>query len=447
MGGGIGENLGFVSACSASGRVLGHLSVGGLIGSNQGRVQACHASAEVTAVWQQAGGLIGRHDGHVAASYATGDVMTYGIGGGLVGESVASVPVAITSCYSRSSVASKGGPQRGLLVGGLVGYDRPSSSASNPVFVENGYFLALLDGGGPDNQVGLSLTGIEMTQQASFAGWDFWGDAADGPLEDWFMPAEGAPLLPWQVIPDVVGLPLDDATDVLDRAGLSVGHIASDTHRSLPANAVITVRSGASMPASIDLVVSTGALYDWTANPGDGSAENPYQIGQAGQLESLGGHPELLQQHFVLTDDLDMSGRTYRTALIAPDVNRVADGFQGTAFTGRFDGQGHAIINLEIVSIDLPRDYLGLFGSIGPGGHVQDLTLFGAHITGNLGNAVGALAGSVDGTLNHVFATGTILGQSDDAASQGLVGTADPDALQDAVSEVVVITRSRRINR
>ncbi|MCP4452531.1 MAG: hypothetical protein GY809_13810 [Planctomycetes bacterium] len=447
VGGGIGENTGLVSACSASGRVLGHFIVGGLIGSNQGRVQACHASVEVTAVRQQAGGLIGRHAGHVAASYSTGDVVTYDIGGGLVGENVASGPVAITSCYSRSSVAYKGGPKRELFVGGLVGHDWPSSRPSNPVLVEDGYFLAPSDGGGPDNHVGLSLTGIEMTQQASFAGWDFWGDTADGPLEDWFMPAEGTPLLPWQVIPDVVGLSLDDATDVLERAGLSVGQVSSDYHRGLPAHVVITVRSRESMPASVDLVVSRGESYDWTANPGDGSARHPYQIGTAGELESLGTHPEIWHRHFVLTEDLDMSGRTYRTALIAPDDSRVADGFQGTAFTGQFDGQGHAIANFEIVSIDLPRDYLGLFGSIGPAGQVQDLILFGAHITVKSGSsAVGALAGSVEGTLDHVFATGTILGQRDDAASEGLVGIHLGQA-QDIVSEVVVISRSFRINR
>jgi hypothetical protein len=449
VGGGIGENAGLVLACSASGKVLGNhnTGAGGLIGSNQGRVQACHSSAEVTA-GRQAGGLIGRHDGHVAASYSTGDVVTHHTGGGLVGENVASGPVAITSCYSRSSVAHKGDPQsRFFFVGGLVGDDRPSSMPSNPVFVGNCYFLASSDGGGPDNQVGLSLTGIEMTQQASFAGWDFWGDTSDGSLEDWFMPVEGTPVLPWQVIPDVVGLSLDDATDALERAGLTVGHIAFDYHRGLPAHAVITVRSRESMPASVDLVVSNGESYDWTANPGDGSALNPYQIGTAGELEALGGHPEIWQQHFVLTDDLNMSGRTYRTALIAPDENELEEGFQGTSFTGHFDGQGHVITHFEIVSIDLSRDYLGLFGSIGQEGQVHSLDLLGANLTVNPGSSiVGALVGSNAGALANLFATGTILGQRNATETDGLVGIHLGQA-QDIVSEVVVISRSFRVSR
>jgi hypothetical protein len=57
----------------------------------------------------------------------------------------------------------------------------------------------------------------------------------------------------------------------------------------------------------------------------------------------------------VQTSDIDMAGRTYSTALIAPDVN-AAEGFQGTPFTGHFDGQGFQILNLAITTET--NDYL-----------------------------------------------------------------------------------------
>jgi len=81
---------------------------------------------------------------------------------------------------------------------------------------------------------------------------------------------------------------------------------------------------------------------------GDGSAENPYQIGEPCQLIYMSQHPEDWDQHFVLTADIDLADYTFTTALIAPDTNNrnnVCE-FEGIAFTGVFDGNGHAVSNL-----------------------------------------------------------------------------------------------------
>jgi hypothetical protein len=151
-------------------------------------------------------------------------------------------------------------------------------------------------------------------------------------------------------------------------------------------------------------------------------------------LESLTNHPELWDKNFVLSADVDMTGRTYTAPLVAPDVNNFAAvsagrssgmpavdptaSFQGTPFVGTFDGQGHMIRKLTIQC--RTRNYLGLLGVIGPGGRVDNLQVLDVDITGETGDGVcvGALAGSNLGTITHCSATGVLHGGTGD----GLVG-------------------------
>ncbi len=143
--------------------------------------------------------------------------------GGLVGYNWAG---SIESCYSTGVVT---GPD---YVGGLVGYsDEESSIATSYTIVqltasedasyvgglagdgtaENSYFL---DGGGPDNGIGVPLTDSQMRDRASFAGWDFSSTADDGEADLWFMPQDAYPILTWQTeITD----PNDDAA-ISDKA-------------------------------------------------------------------------------------------------------------------------------------------------------------------------------------------------------------------------------------
>src|SRR3990172_221499 len=86
---------------------------------------------------------------------------------------------------------------------------------------------------------------------------------------------------------------------------------------------------------------------------------DPYKIAPAADLIALGSTPADYNQCFILTAHIDMdpnrAGRkVFDRALIAPDTNEVDDGFQGTPFSGIFDGNKHVIRNLRIVS---SRDY------------------------------------------------------------------------------------------
>jgi hypothetical protein len=417
IGGLAGQNGGLISHCHAIGSVTGQEMVGGLVGYNSSRIAASYCDTTVVSYGRLAGGLAGRNYGSIADCYATGRLEGEDQVGGLVGDN----NNKISTSYSGAAVMGYGWD-----TGGLVG----RGSANSSSLVADCYFLDWLDGGGPDNGIGTPLTSAQMKQQASFVGWDFWGTAADGVNDAWFMPTDAYPALVWQTditglrrVPEVAGLPLDEARTVLTAAGFGVDGIHHDFHRAVPAGHVIcaTPYPLAAAGAAISLVVSSDTTYVWTDNAGIGTAAQPYRIETAGQLESLIDHPELWDKHFLLSADLDLTGRTYTKALIAPDMDDIrGNGFQGTTFRGTFDGQGHTIRNLTIHQ-DTRRDYVGLFGMIAPPGRVQNLHVRDADIIiGGSGSSsyVGVLAGYNAGTVANCSAAGIVDGGKGD----GLVG-------------------------
>lgn len=447
VGGLVGQNTGRVASCHSTGEVTALGIGGGLVGSNTGEITSSYCVATVTAQHRAVGGLVGLNRGRLTSSYSGSTVVgqdARGPAGGLAGDNGGS----ILSCYSTGSVTG------GDFVGGLVGDNTGNLSASYSIAAVSGqgqqvgalvgdcdvrgmdpaelvgssYFLAGA-GGGPDNGIGIPLTDTQMRQQASFAGFDFWGTTQDGKSDPWYMPKARYPVLAWQVgvsgleaVPDVSGMPLDEAVVALEAAGFVVGEVSYDFHRTIPVDCVICAdpHSVAAAGATIDLVLSSGGTYDWTTAEADGTADSPYEIQTAGQLESLADYPELWDRHFVLSADLDMINRTYPTALIAPDMDRSKSGFQGAPFSGTFDGQGHVIRNLTIHHVVVHHEYVGLFGMIAPGGRVEDLKLVDADVEGGIGTSsiVGILAGHNAGTVANCSASGLIHGGSGD----GLVG-------------------------
>ncbi len=77
-------------------------------------------------------------------------------------------------------------------------------------------------------------------------------------------------------------------------------------------------------------------------------------------------------------------------------------------YTGIFDGKGYTIKNLTIES---SGHHIGLFGRVGEGGIVQNVTLEGGSIKGN--NAVGGVVGFNEGKVSNCYNTGDVEGNSD----------------------------------
>ena len=186
---------------------------------------------------------------------------------------------------------------------------------------------------------------------------------------------------------------------------------------------------------------------------GSGTAEDPWQIATAEQLDRV---RDDLKAHYVLTDDIDLSGYenwipigAFQSLSDAPEDAEVPH--PDFAFTGTFDGAGHTIANLT-VSCEAPMG-AGLFGcasgtesgaaSIGHftlkdvnvsgfylvGGavglqfmscSVTDIHLVGEnHLTGMQG--IGGIVGTGFDLISDCSATADITVSGDDGACAGVI--------------------------
>ena len=133
---------------------------------------------------------------------------------------------------------------------------------------------------------------------------------------------------------------------------------------------------------------------------GTGEPNDPYQIATADDLMLLGETPEDYDKHFLLTADIDLypnlpGRKVFDKAVIAPNTNDSESWFQGTPFTGVFEGNGYKIWHLTIKG----GGWLGLFGQLGDwrsGGEVKNLGVVDVNITGS-GDFVGGLCRWIGG--------------------------------------------------
>jgi hypothetical protein len=163
---------------------------------------------------------------------------------------------------------------------------------------------------------------------------------------------------------------------------------------------------------------------------GNGTAQDPYQIATAADLIALGETPEDYDKHFILTADIDLDpnlrGRKVfdRAVIASGDLQWIerARFFQGTPFTGTFDGGGHTITHLTIAGVG----GLGLFGQLGSGAEVKDLGVVDVNVRGHV--EVGGLVGrngapyyQAGGVVTRCYSTGVVSGTANSVG--GLVGS------------------------
>ncbi len=144
-----------------------------------------------------------------------------------------------------------------------------------------------------------------------------------------------------------------------------------------------------------------------------------------GTLQGMVGN---LAGKYVLGADIDATptgqGAWYAAGGFAPV------GSQASAFTGVFDGLGHAIANL---TINRPAtDDIGLFGYT-QGSTLRNIGLTNAAITGR--NDVGGLAGFNDGIIGNAYSTGSVSGTTNVG---GLVGYANSSTIAKSYSTASV---------
>lgn len=147
------------------------------------------------------------------------------------------------------------------------------------------------------------------------------------------------------------------------------------------------------------LSVNTAVALD-----GSGTQEDPLRIESLADFNEFASDPNYWDDYIRLDCDIDLSGRTYTKAVIAPDLSPPGCfDFTGIPLTGVFDGNNNVISNLTIV---LNSHYTGLFGYIAESGQVKNLGLEGCDISSSY--ATGCLAGHNDGLIINCYATGSI---------------------------------------
>ena len=163
----------------------------------------------------------------------------------------------------------------------------------------------------------------------------------------------------------------------------------------------------------VGLCVHTAA-----ALPGSGTQQDPFRIESLADFDEFAADPNYWAGFTRLETDVNLAGRTYSTAVIAPDTDSSTSWFEGTAFTGIFDGNDHKIMGLTIDDVGAGNYYLGLFGYIGGYGEVRNLGLEGGSISGDYW--VGGLVGLNSGSVSNCYSTGDVSG---DWSVGGLVGS------------------------
>jgi len=153
----------------------------------------------------------------------------------------------------------------------------------------------------------------------------------------------------------------------------------------------------------VALCVHTAAALD-----GSGTQQDPWRIESLADFDEFAADPNYWSGFTRLESDVNLAGRTYSTAVIAPDIDNSNYSFDGTAFTGVFDGNDHKLIGLTIDDGGTGNWYLGLFGYI-DGGDVKNLHLEGGDASGYV--FVGCLVGvNVLGSISNCYSTGDVSG-------------------------------------
>lgn len=120
---------------------------------------------------------------------------------------------------------------------------------------------------------------------------------------------------------------------------------------------------------------------------GDGSKENPYQIATAAQLNAVRNH---MDSNFVLINDIDLSKYNWEP-IGEKRILKDNELDLSVSFNGSFNGQGHKIKNLTILSSGQDDNYnteraIGLFG-FAVNANIENTNLIDCKI--NLGDKMG----------------------------------------------------------
>lgn len=357
--------------------VTGGDTTGGLVGNTQGTVQNSYSTATVTSTGSHIGGLIGylgetTHSGAVTESYSTGSVTGAAQVGGLVGYHRNGT---IARSYSSSAVTGT------TNAGGLLGFteSNTTNAYATGAVVSNGDARAggaigYIHGGTTTNVYSKGAVSGTSTHKGGFFGY-----------------RDGGSVLASYWDSDTAG----QATSGGNPTTLS-GVTGSGT-ATLQSQATFTGASWDFTTANY-WVMSGYPIFQWQSaatgagiaalfNAGDGTSATPYEVNTEAQLANM------------LTAMQDTGAQRAYYKLTANITIVGASPIIGTStypFYGTFDGNGKSISDYTITA---SGNYAGLFGYVGTGALIKNLTLNGIAIDGNGHDYIGAVVGYAAGPI------------------------------------------------
>jgi hypothetical protein len=148
---------------------------------------------------------------------------------------------------------------------------------------------------------------------------------------------------------------------------------------------------------------------------GSGTQQDPWRIQSLEDFNDFAADANYWDDYTRLETDVNLAGIVYERAVIAWDTDNSNKDFDGTSFTGVFDGNGYKIMNLTVNGDRTGNDFVGLFGYIN-GGQVRNLGIEGGLVSGD--RRVGGLVGS-GSSITNCYSTCDAIGN---IAVGGLVG-------------------------
>jgi hypothetical protein len=359
VGGLVGRiDHGYLTSCYVTGTISGSVSVGSLAGNNYyGTLTSCSAAAVVNGS-ENAGGLVGSSSyGTLSWCSASGAISGNYYIGGLVGRMETGT---INSCYATGSVSGSG-----YYVGGLIG-------KKNYGTLTDCYAAGLVNG---SSRVG-GLCGSNVDTITAC----FWDTQASGQSQ---------------------GVGDGPSTGVTGKTTAEMKQQSTFASMDWDFSTVWMICESVSYPHLIWEEFSC-SLSRYSG--GIGTAEYPFLISTVADWQELIATSADWDKNFILLNDIDFGGMSLTP--VAPDIDTSTSDFQGTAFVGVCEGNGHVLRNVVLSMPD--ADYAGLFGRIGTGGCIRSLGIQQVNISGKL--FTGGLVGDNRGEITDCYTSGSVSG-------------------------------------
>ncbi|MBE8951555.1 MAG: hypothetical protein SR1Q7_00215 [Quinella sp. 1Q7] len=361
--------------------INGNSSVGGLVGySNGGSVKDCSVIGGTVTGADKVGGLVGYSGGTVKdCSVIGGTVSSNQYVGGLVGHNNGSVSdntvgnVTVTATYTGDSACC----------GGIVGYTSGTVTGNKVSGTVNG-----------DGTLG-ALVGYNDTNDPINDNYYYGNADAVGYQKDSVTVGTNTRLYKLTVPADV------------EVSGDNIFTFGGTTYAA--GTVTLTTKLGVIYSTENSFTITEDTTITATDHWGvlggaDGSANNPYLISDVAGLQLLATYvndgKDTTGLNFKLTADINLSGVEF-----AP-IGTISYQFKGT-----FDGNNSAGYKISNLTVNTPdNNNVGLFGYVGKGGTIQNITLTDVNITGK--NNVGGLLGDNEGEVTNCTVSGTVSGNS-----------------------------------